>query len=187
MSATIHSRLLTSWISKTAIVLLGCTLGAGRDAAQAGPGSGRGNDPGNGNQPQVLRTNGTLDASCPQLRDGSYYRVYKFRLVPGRAFEFRLSSNDFDAFLWIQPEGDISVDRALAKDDDSGGGTNAVIRGNWNGRETDVLIVVNSYRGGESGRFLLEVASVPMQGGQGNPAPRQPDSPLPPPPPPPGY
>src|SRR5262245_44688901 len=113
-----------------------------------------------------LTVEGTLDGKCSRLGDGFYYRVYRLQVVPGRVYVFGLTSRDFDAFLWIQPEGPISVRNALAYNDDAPGqGTDSMIAFQFD-RAGTVLVVANSLRGGEMGRYGLAVMSVPLESTQ---------------------
>lgn len=86
---------------------------------------------------------------------GRYADLYGFEGAAGQEAVVRLESRDFDALVYLlDDEGDV-----LAYDDDSAGGTNALIQqalpytGNY-------LVMVTSVFPGETGSYVLSVAGA---------------------------
>jgi hypothetical protein len=69
---------------------------------------------------------GRLSTASPvsqTIRPGCYYFVYRLRLDADEGFVFQLISKEFDAYLVLLD----SQGRVVARDDNSGGGTNSRI------------------------------------------------------------
>lgn len=87
-----------------------------------------------------------------QYDDGTYMEQYVYRGRKGENLTVRLHSPDFDAYLFLfTEEFDL-----LAHDDDSGGGTDALITYQLP-RDGNYIIVVNTVFEGEEGRYALTV------------------------------
>lgn len=93
---------------------------------------------------------GELTPDDARLDDGTYYDLYYLEGYQGETVYLRLTSPDFDAYLML---GD-DQGRLLATDDDSGGGTDALLVYTLpaDGR---YQVVVNSFFEGEEGRYTL--------------------------------
>lgn len=86
------------------------------------------------------------------MSDNSVYHVYNYDGHAGEAITIDVMSSDFDAFAILQdPQG-----TEVARDDDSGEGTNARIVTTL--RQTGIYrIIVNTYAAGASGAYTLWV------------------------------
>lgn len=69
---------------------------------------------------------GTLEVSDRMADDGSYYDCYALNIESGATINIRQDSSDFDAYLALH-QGGRCEGELLARDDDSGGGTSALI------------------------------------------------------------
>ena len=100
---------------------------------------------------------GALGSDDPVLADGSHYRLYRLPLATAQRVRVVLLSADFDAFLAVEhsdmPNGACATDDCQT-DDDSGGGTDAMVDfvALRDGMHT---IRVNSLNGGETGSYTL--------------------------------
>jgi len=137
-----------------ALLVAGCTFAAASVAHAQNPGN-------------VQRFTGVLDESCQTLRDGSFFRIYEIQVQAGMHYDFLLTSPDFNAFMWIQPDGrPINVAEAFDKDgprrDAKSKGTFARFNGSPD-RSGSMLVIVNSLRGGERGAYELRITTTPRQ------------------------
>jgi hypothetical protein len=108
-----------------------------------------------GTRGQILRgqsVSGMLSLSDARLADNSLFQAWAYYGQAGEVITLSVASSDFDAFAVIQ-DGSGNV---LARDDDSGGGLNALI--------TFALpytgmyrLIANTYRQGAVGAFTLSV------------------------------
>lgn len=94
---------------------------------------------------------GELEAGDPRAIDGRLYDVVEIRAEAGGQVTALLESEDFDAFLYLN----LSTGENLDSDDDSGGGSNAMIDATVPESETYTL-VITSFFGGE-GEYTLTV------------------------------
>ncbi|MFE4108683.1 tetratricopeptide repeat protein, partial [Almyronema epifaneia] len=95
---------------------------------------------------------GELNSDSAVLEaDGSYYAVHSFEGEAGENIAISLSSEDFDAYLILQDPRN----NTIAQDDDSGGGTNALLIVTLPLRGT-YRVVANTYAKGETGRYQLQ-------------------------------
>jgi hypothetical protein len=85
----------------------------------------------------------------------SYHKVHTLKLTPGRAYRIDLKSDDFDAYLRLED----SQGKALAEDDDSGGGTDARIVFTPT-KEDTYRLVVTTFAKGDTGAYSLTVRPV---------------------------
>ena len=99
---------------------------------------------------QIMR--GRLAPGDPRLSDNSIYHVYNYYGHAGEAITIDVMSDEFDAFAILQdPQGN-----EVARDDDSGEGTNARIVTTL--RQAGLYrIIVNSYAANASGAYTLWV------------------------------
>lgn len=95
---------------------------------------------------------GRLTSNDSRMSDHSLYHLYNYEGHAGEAITIDVMSSDFDAFAILQdPQGN-----EVARDDDSGGGTNARIITTL--RQTGIYrIFVNTFRAGDSGAYTLWV------------------------------
>jgi serine protease Do len=136
------------------IVLAGCAAGA--------PG---------GPAPAPLRTlamnseaSGRLSSADARLRDSSVYQAWRFDATAGQIVQIDVMSTDFDAFaILVSP-----TDSQLARDDDSGGGTNARIIFTIPATGT-YQVYANSYRRGQYGRYTVKLHAIGMASGASAP------------------
>lgn len=80
--------------------------------------------------------------------DGSFYKEFTLQLERGQRVQVVLTSPDFDAYLFVVGHG------LELEDDDSAGGTNAMLSF-VAPRTGDYVVVVNTYAAGETGSFIL--------------------------------
>lgn len=114
--------------------------------------------------PPVLRPiavgqslSGDLAESDPELDDNSHYDLYTFQARAGDGVTATLRSSAFDAFLVLgRMRGDDFEE--IQSDDDHGGGTDARVSTTLTEAGTYTLRV-NSYEGGKTGAYTLELAS----------------------------
>lgn len=103
---------------------------------------------------QVSEIRGELsrrDARLPS--DGSFYQDYTIQLERGERVQIVLTSPDFDAYLLVSGHG------IELQDDDSGGGTHAMISF-VAPRTGDYVVSVNTYAAGETGAFVLRATTT---------------------------
>lgn len=97
---------------------------------------------------------GTLGASSATMSDNSPFDAW---FIEGRAGErviITMRATGFDAYLHVGRQGG---DRALATDDDSGGGTDAQLSFTFPATGTYVILA-NTFAAGASGSYRLEVS-----------------------------
>ncbi len=132
--------------------------GRGADTAQAGsrlPGA---------QPPQPVELNGApirgaLGPDSNMLPgDNSYFNAYSFEGRAGQTVSLDLTSDEFDAYLILID----SNGNSIAQDDDGGAGTDARIVTQLPTNDT-YIVLANSFRGGESGRYQLTLRSQPGQ------------------------
>ncbi|MGF1516995.1 MAG: S1C family serine protease [Nodosilinea sp.] len=101
----------------------------------------------------VLRQQGNLGPGDRTLQDGSFFQEFSFRGQAGQTMRIRLESPDFDTYVILL---DDSRNRIAENDDANPNTTNSeiVVRLPRNGV---YRVVVNSFRAGERGRFVLTV------------------------------
>lgn len=93
-----------------------------------------------------------LTSTDHTLSDGTYYDLYAFYGQAGWYLAISLSSQEFDAYLWLYDE----ERQVIATDDDGGGDTNALIKMRLPADGT-YYVLVNAYREGETGAYQLEL------------------------------
>ncbi len=100
---------------------------------------------------------GRLDGSDPRLSDDSHYDLYVYRGSPGEEISITMRSSDFDTYLsgGSIRGGDF---QAQDSDDDGAGGTDSRLIATL-GTDGTYAIRANSYGGGETGSYTLEVTS----------------------------
>jgi len=102
------------------------------------------------------KVRGELTSTDHILSDGTYYDLYAFYGQAGWYLAISLSSQEFDAYLWLYDE----ERQVIATDDDGGGDTNALIKMRLPTDGT-YYVLVNAYGEGETGDYQLELeASV---------------------------
>lgn len=93
---------------------------------------------------------GVLTDEDPVLDDGTFFHLYALEGREGEQLRLRLSSPDVDAFLVLfSLLGDW-----LVSDDDSGGGTDALLEATLP-EDGTYLVAVNTVWAGETGRYTL--------------------------------
>ena len=102
---------------------------------------------------------GELSFQDLTMPDGSKYDLYTFSLTETSQVTITLSSQDFDAFLWLFDSERLPV----ATDDDSGGGLDAQISVELT--SGIYFIVANSFSEGEYGSYTL--ATIPRSSESG--------------------
>jgi hypothetical protein len=85
------------------------------------------------------------------LQDGSYYQEFAFTGQAGQQIRILLESSDFDTYLILI---DSAGNRIAENDDASSSTTDAEIIVTLPSTG-DYTVIVNSYEGGQQGRFLL--------------------------------
>ncbi|USR90058.1 DVUA0089 family protein [Phormidium yuhuli AB48] len=128
--------------------------GRGADTARAGsrlPGA---------QPPQAVQLDGApirgqLGSDSNMLPvDNSYFNAYSFEGRAGQTVVLNMTSNEFDAYLILLD----SNGNSIAQDDDGGAGTDARIVSQLPANDT-YIVLANSFRGGESGRYELTLTS----------------------------
>jgi hypothetical protein len=113
--------------------------------------------------------NGRLDTSDPKLSDNSHYDLYVYRGRPGEQVMVTMRSSDFDTYMaW----GRVAGNRfdAIARDDDSGGGTNSQLIATV-GASGIYAVQANSLAAGATGSYTLTVQPVSATAQQQTTAP----------------
>ena len=97
---------------------------------------------------------GKLDAKDPKdvSRTEMYCKIYAIKLEAGKTYQFDCKSV-WDNWLRIED----AKGKALAEDDDSGGGTDAQIIFDCK-TAGEYRVIVTSYEAGETGDFIVTVA-----------------------------
>lgn len=118
--------------------------------------------PRRGDDERYLRPGATvrdfLSRADPRLDNGSAYHLYRYSGRRGERVSIHLHSEAFDAYLVLgTPGGRHGVDRALARDDDGGGGLDSHIQYTLP-HDGEYVIRVNPVDG-EVGRYVLEMRS----------------------------
>jgi hypothetical protein len=105
---------------------------------------------------------GTMSSSCASThRSGKYAKLYTFSANANDSITVSLNSSAFDSYLYLLgPSGSV-----VASDDDSGGGTNSLIRYTAATGGT-YTIEATSYSSGSTGSFALGLS---VTGGGGTP------------------
>lgn len=100
----------------------------------------------------------SLTSRSPRFSGGGAFSTYRFTASLDKRYIITLQSSDFDALVWVAREvGGITEE--LARDDDSGGGTDARLRfrpptaGNY-------IIVAQSFSEDAQGQFTVLVEEV---------------------------
>ncbi|TVQ08648.1 MAG: serine protease [Leptolyngbya sp. DLM2.Bin27] len=101
----------------------------------------------------VLRQQGNLGPGDRTLQDGSFFQEFSFQGRAGQAVRIRLESPDFDTYLILLDE---SRNRIAVNDDANPTTTNSEIAIRLP-RDGVYRVLVNSFRAGERGRFVLTV------------------------------
>ncbi|MCW5826835.1 MAG: PPC domain-containing protein, partial [Gemmatimonadaceae bacterium] len=96
---------------------------------------------------------GSLTAESALLTDGSSFDAYSFEGRAGQVVEISMESTDFDAFLALGMAGSDSV---VARDDDSGANSDALIVARLP-RTGRYVILANSYGRDASGSYTLGI------------------------------
>lgn len=111
----------------------------------------------NAAQHPVLRigstTSGNLTAQSALLTDGSSFDAYTFEGRAGESIEISMESTDFDAFLAL---GILGSDSVVAKDDDSGNNSDALIVARLP-RTGRYVVLANSYGRDATGSYTLGI------------------------------
>ena len=108
-----------------------------------------------------MEMRGTLESTDDTLLDGSFYDLYVFQGDGGRHISLSLSSQEFDAFLWLYD----SARQVVTTDDDGGGGTDARIELTL--PETGLYYVLaNAYEAGETGEYTLTLTVQDLSRGE---------------------
>jgi hypothetical protein len=107
---------------------------------------------------QVLKgqtIGGQLSLTDPRLSDNSVYQAWTYIGSRGERIQVDVTSSAFDAYAIVED----SLGTVLARDDDSGGGTNAriIFRVPANGA---YQIVANTYKQGSYGAYALSVREL---------------------------
>jgi hypothetical protein len=104
---------------------------------------------------------GTMSSSCASTHhSGAYAKLYTFSANANDSITVSLNSSAFDSYLYLLgPSGSV-----VASDDDSGGGTNSLIRYTAATGGT-YTIEATSYSSGSTGSFALGLS---VTGGGGN-------------------
>jgi len=101
------------------------------------------------------RVEGTLGPKDLLWSDGASYDLYQIRATGGTRASIRLTSLSVDAYLLVIDERG----RLIAEDDDSAGGTNALVT--FVAPSDGVYsIIASSFSQGEQGRYAIEVSSA---------------------------
>lgn len=106
---------------------------------------------------------GVLSAKDPRFTDKRPFRVYQFEADSGKRYAIRLHSSDFDAYLRV---GKMigGVTDYVGYDDDSGGGTDALLRFSPTGSGPYAVIVTSALdTAGKGGAFTLELSALPTR------------------------
>jgi len=98
------------------------------------------------------KVRGELTFTDHTLSDGTYYDLYAFYGQAGWRLAISLSSQEFDAYLWLYDE----ERQVIASDDDGGKGTDALIKTRLPADGT-YYVLVNAYGEGETGAYQLEL------------------------------
>lgn len=98
-------------------------------------------------------TNGTLGPQSALLTDGSSFDAYTFEGRAGETVEISMETTNFDAFLAL---GILGTDSVVAKDDDSGVNSNALIVARLP-RTGRYVVLANSYGRDAAGSYSLGV------------------------------
>ena len=108
------------------------------------------------------RQNSSLDASDPTLGDGSHVELWVVELRAGQTVTVTMRSRDFDTMLMMGAFED--EDNAAENDDFEEGSTDSRItfRARSNGMYG---ILANSFEGGETGSYTIEIQAAGGQGG----------------------
>lgn len=98
---------------------------------------------------------GELDETDPtSQRDATPMELYDLPLEVGQRVHIRMSSADLDPYLWVVgPNGEV-----LAEDDDTGGGTDALI--DLLAPYTGLYLVVATTRAGLGGRYQISATDA---------------------------
>ncbi len=101
------------------------------------------------------RVTGNLtDGPTDGPRTGSFFHVYRFTPNQNAFYDFTLTSNAFDTYLYLVENNEDC--RVLSEDDDGGGGRNSRIRYNMTSG-TEYLLLATSFDPNETGAYTLIV------------------------------
>lgn len=100
---------------------------------------------------------GRLTSGDPQLQDGSRFDVWTYEGRAGETLRLQLTSSDFDAYLIVAVRTPGGME-TLARDDDSGSGTDAALSVRLP-RDGTYHVVANSARAKEAGTYELHATS----------------------------
>jgi predicted acyl esterase len=102
----------------------------------------------------------SLSSRDARLQDGSVYQAWQFEGVAGTMVQIDVISRDFDAYAMLEdPAGN-----RIARDDDSGGGTNARIVAALQVTGT-YRIIANSFRQKQYGRYTVRLTNTGLASG----------------------
>jgi len=102
---------------------------------------------------------GQLSLTDARLSDNSVYQAWTYIGTRGERIEVDVTSTSFDAYAVLED----AAGKVLARDDDSGGGTNARILFTVPAAGA-YRIIANTYRQGSYGPYTLSVR--PLSGGR---------------------
>jgi hypothetical protein len=104
---------------------------------------------------QILKgqsVSGTLSPGDPRLSDNSVYQAWTYIGTGGERIQIDVMSSAFDAYAILED----ATGKMLARDDDSGGGTNARIVFTLPASGA-YRIIANTYRQGSYGPYTVSV------------------------------
>ena len=110
--------------------------------------------------------NGVLNPSARLMSDGTFFDCFTLQTRAGQALQIDMTSTDFDSYLSVGT-GSCDAFTTMAQDDDGGGGLNARVLYQGDGRP--LLIRANTVGAGEIGAYQLRVTGD-QTGGQGQTA-----------------
>jgi hypothetical protein len=87
-----------------------------------------------------------------KVRKGCNFKIHVIKMVPGRQYEIRMDSSEFDSYLRLED----STGKQLAEDDDSGGNLNARIVFTPTKADT-YRIITTTFSSGMSGLYTLTI------------------------------
>lgn len=137
----------------------GGTSGPARPGPERpGPSSPRPTDHADGAIAPGQTVNGRLQEGSSQLRSGEFADGYALRGRRGDRLDLRLSSTEFDPYLFITGPGDFTA----ANDDAEGGGTDSRLIVTLPA-DGEYRVVATSYEAGERGRYRLIAQAASAQ------------------------
>jgi hypothetical protein len=101
-------------------------------------------------------TQGTLSFTSCQYPDGTFADIYQFNVTDSTSLDLHLASGDFDAYLQVLD----SKGNVIDEDDNSDGGTNAVVSDTFD--PGTYFVVAKPFIGASSsGRYALTIVPTP--------------------------